>query len=55
MSAPQKPQNVQADGWLAHPRSSWYELSEDSVRFTDGSILSLLWWKNEKQILDLMR
>ena len=48
------PQAVQADGWLTHPRAEWYELMEDSVRFTDGSILSLLWWKNEKQIIDLI-
>jgi hypothetical protein len=48
------PQAVQADGWLTHPRAEWYELMEDSVRFRDGSILSLLWWKNEKQIVDLM-
>jgi IrrE N-terminal-like domain len=48
------PQTVQADGWLTHPKSEWYEVVEDSVRFRDGSILSLLWWKNEKQIIDLM-
>jgi hypothetical protein len=48
------PQNVQADGWLTHPDSEAYELVEDSVKFRDGSILSLLWWKNETQIIDLM-
>lgn len=53
-NASPKPQSVQADGWLTHPRSEWYELVEDSVKFRDGSILSLLWWKNEKQIVDLM-
>jgi Zn-dependent peptidase ImmA (M78 family) len=53
-SASSKPQGVQADGWITHPGSQWYELVEDSVRFRDGSILSLLWWKNEKQIVDLM-
>jgi Zn-dependent peptidase ImmA (M78 family) len=49
-----RPQTVQADGWIMHPRSEWYELMEDSVKFRDGSILSLLWWKNEKQIVDSM-
>jgi Zn-dependent peptidase ImmA (M78 family) len=53
-SAFPKPQCVQADGWVMHPRSECYELMEDSVKFRDGSILSLLWWKNEKQIVDLM-
>jgi len=48
------PTTVQADGWLTHPEAENYELLEDSVRFRDGSVLSLLWWKNEKQIIDLM-
>ncbi len=48
------PHTVQADGWLTHPRSEWYELIEDSVKFRDGSVLWPLWWKNEKQIVDLM-
>jgi hypothetical protein len=48
------PEAVQADGWLTHAGSESYELIEDSVKFRDGSILSLLWWKNEKQIIDLM-
>jgi IrrE N-terminal-like domain len=48
------PSTVQADGWLTHPEAENYELLEDSVRFRDGSVLSLLWWKNEKQIIDLM-
>jgi hypothetical protein len=39
---------VQAAGWLAHPEAEKYELLEDSVRFRDGSILSLLWWKDKK-------
>ena len=48
------PTTVQADGWLTHPEAEKYELLEDSVRFRDGSILSLLWWKDEKQIIDLI-
>jgi hypothetical protein len=49
------PTVVQANGWLTHPEGENYELLEDSVRFRDGSILSLLWWKNEKQIIDLIK
>jgi IrrE N-terminal-like domain len=48
------PTAVQADGWLTHPEAENYELIEDSVGFRDGSILTLLWWKNEKQIIDLI-
>jgi hypothetical protein len=37
-----------------HPEAEKYELLEDSVRFRDGSIWSLLWRKDEKQIVDLI-
>jgi hypothetical protein len=53
--ASKNPQSVRADGWITHPQSESYELIEDSVRFRDGSMLSLLWWKNERHILDPMR
>jgi hypothetical protein len=53
-TADSRPTAVQADGSLTHPRADCYEVMEDSVRFRDGSILSLLWWKNEKQIIDLI-
>jgi hypothetical protein len=43
------PTAVQADGWLTHARAHRYEVMEGSVRSSDGSILSFLWWKNEKQ------
>jgi hypothetical protein len=48
------PTTVQADGWFTNREAENYELVEDSVRFTDGSVLALLWWKNEKQIIDLI-
>jgi Zn-dependent peptidase ImmA (M78 family) len=44
---------IQADGWIDHPRSKWYEVLEHSIRVSPTGILSLLWWKNEKQLLDL--
>ena len=47
------PTDVQADGWITHPDSRNYTLCEDSIRLGDHWILSLLWWKNEKQLLDL--
>jgi Zn-dependent peptidase ImmA (M78 family) len=45
--------SIQADGWIDHPRSKWYEVVEHSVRISATGILSLIWWKNEKQLLDL--
>ena len=47
------PTPIQADGWIDHPRSKWYEIIEHSVRVSSTDILSLLWWKDEKQLLDL--
>jgi hypothetical protein len=46
---------VQADGWIDHPQSRWYEVHEHSCRVSKSGILTLLWWKNEKQLLDLTR
>jgi hypothetical protein len=47
------PTDVQADSWIDHPRSQWYEVVEDSVLVSAWAVLTLLWWKNEKQLLDL--
>src|SRR5258708_5940835 len=48
-----EPTPIQADGWIDHPRSKSYEVIEHSVKISSNSILTLLWWKNEKQLLDL--
>jgi Zn-dependent peptidase ImmA (M78 family) len=47
------PTPIQADGWIDHPRSKWYEVVEHSLRISSTAILSLLWWKDERQLLDL--
>jgi len=47
------PTPIQADGWIDHPRSKWYEIIEHSIRISSNGILSLLWWKDERQLLDL--
>jgi Zn-dependent peptidase ImmA (M78 family) len=47
------PAAIQADGWINHPRSRWYEVMEHSVRISRAGILTMLWWKDEKQLLDL--
>jgi Zn-dependent peptidase ImmA (M78 family) len=46
---------VQADGWIDHPQSRWYEVHEHSCRISRSGILTLLWWRDEKQLLDLTR
>lgn len=45
--------DVQADGWIDHPRSRYYSLREHSVAISTELVLSLLWWKDERQLLDL--
>lgn len=47
------PENVDADEWVEHPMSSNYTVMEDSVRVIPGLVLTMIWWKNEQQILDL--
>jgi hypothetical protein len=44
--------DVQADGWIDHPRSKYYSLREHSVQISTDLVLSLLWWKDERQLLD---
>lgn len=47
------PTDVQADGWITHEDSRRYSIREDSIRIGPNLVLSLLWWKNEQQLLDL--
>jgi len=48
-----EPKDVRCDYWINHPRADRYWIKEDSFRLTEGSVLSLLWWEDEKQLLDL--
>lgn len=50
---PPGPVDVGADGWIDHPDSYRYRLREDSIRVPPNLVLTLLWWKDESQILDL--
>ena len=47
------PVDIPADEWFIHPRSGEYTIHEESVRITDEFVLSLLWWKDENQLIDL--
>jgi hypothetical protein len=44
---------VEADSWIDHRDAARYTVHEDSMRVTRDLILTLLWWKDESQILDL--
>jgi hypothetical protein len=49
------PETVDADDWIEHPDASEYCVVEDSISFWNGAVLTLLWWKDEAQILALDR
>lgn len=52
-SAPEAPTDVQADGWIQHTDARRYSIREHSIAIGHNLVLSLLWWKNESQLLDL--
>lgn len=47
------PTEVCADGWIDHKDARRYGLVEDSRRVGPDLVLSLIWWKDESQLLDL--
>jgi len=49
------PSEVCAEGWIDDPDSSRFSLVEDSIRISADLVLSLLWWKNEEQLIELLR
>ena len=53
MTTAEGPTDVCADGWFEIRNADRYEVREDSIKVSDRFVLSLLWWKDERQILDL--
>lgn len=51
--SPRGPVDLGADGWFSHREAGQYAIREDSMRVTDDLVLTLLWWKDERQLLDL--
>jgi hypothetical protein len=47
------PEDIQADGWIDRYDARRYTLREDSVKISENFVLSLLWWRDESQLLDL--
>jgi len=46
-------QDVRADRWIKNFRADRYWLKEDSIQWTNQSVLSLIWWEDESQLIDL--
>ncbi|HSS20988.1 MAG TPA: ImmA/IrrE family metallo-endopeptidase [Pyrinomonadaceae bacterium] len=49
----ESPTDVQADGWITHPHSRKYSIREHSKKISHNLVLTLLWWKDESQLLDI--
>ena len=47
------PREVGSDEWLNHPNARNYWIHEDSRLLSNGIVLTLLWWKDEKQLIDI--
>jgi hypothetical protein len=50
-----RPLEIYADGWIDRQDASRYGVVEDSIKTGPISVLTLLWWKDERQLLDLSR
>lgn len=47
------PREVRSDAWFTHRNAGSYWVHEDSIPVSDGSVLSLLWWKDETQLIEI--
>ena len=51
-SAP-RPRKLGADQWIKNFRADQYWVKEDSIPWVNQSVLSLVWWEDESQLIDL--
>lgn len=51
-SAPSGPVEVDAAAWIQDTPAGLYSLVEDSTALGPDLLLSLLWWKDERQLID---
>jgi hypothetical protein len=47
------PQDVRANQWIKNFRADRYWVKEDSIAWANQSVLSLVWWEDESQLIDL--
>jgi Zn-dependent peptidase ImmA (M78 family) len=46
------PGDVKCSEWISHPMAHKYWIKEDSFMLRDRTVLSLLWWEDERQLID---
>lgn len=47
------PRDVRSDAWFNDRNATNHWVHEDSLPASDGSVLSLLWWKDESQLIEI--
>lgn len=52
-STAQNPTNIPADVWIDHLDAYQYMIREHSIKISSELVLTLLWWKDERQLLDI--
>jgi hypothetical protein len=48
-----RPRKIGADQWIKNFRADQYWVKEDAVLWVNQSVLSLVWWEDESQLIDL--
>jgi hypothetical protein len=52
-AGPGTPVDVRSSAWFEHEQADRYWIREDAVRITSDLVLSLLWWKDEQELVAL--
>jgi hypothetical protein len=52
-SVTKRPLEIYADAWIDHPAAHSHSILEDSIKIGSGHVLTLLWWKDERPLLDI--
>lgn len=47
------PNEIRADAWLSYREARNHFVVEDSISLMRGTVLTLLWWKNERQLVEM--
>jgi hypothetical protein len=47
------PEDIRADQWIKNFRADRYWIKEDSILWSNRTVLSLIWWEDESQLIDL--
>lgn len=50
---PSRPVKTSADKWIKHRDSRRYHVIEDSIKTSDDEVVTLIWWKDKSQLLNL--